>query len=332
MLTAGADFIDGQVTDDWVIAGVRRSLQMTVPSTRAWLRWLAMDSLEVRPYLGVRYSRNNAEECPMGRYPVPPPEMTLPADVIAINANDYGDWIADADFVDTPLQRPGGRIVGAIQWLVRGAGLPNPVDRSTSDDNSGRITLDQTRLDAVEDAAKSIGVEVFMDRLGTPTVADARVLGVPTSSILTGNGGTAAGVTVTPDLSQVYNVVAAKSSATGVEFPAQVARLSWTGHPAHPYRLGSRTRPRERVYHYSSPLLMTPAQALKAARTILVKKSAAARTTLYSAFPDPTRDAGDSAMGATMTGSEIVQLDQVVHPFRPGPAPIRTVSTQQDVV
>lgn len=330
-LTESAEIIDGNVTDDWVVTGVRRSLQMTVPPSRAWLRWLAMDSLEVRPYLGVRYSRLSSDECPMGRFPITAPERKLPAEAMTINANDYADWIADADFVDTPVPRPAGRIVDAIRWLVRGAGLPDPVNRSTATERSGRVLLDQTRMDALADAAKSIGVEVTMDRLGQPTIVDQRARGAATSTILTGDGGTAIGVTVTPDLSRVYNVVSAKSSATGVEFPAQVARLTWDGHPAHPYRLGSRTRPRERVFHYSSPLLLTPAQAQRAARSILVKKSAAARTTTYLAFPDPSRDAGDSARGATMTGTETTQLDQVVHPFRPGPSAIRTVSTQQDV-
>lgn len=330
LLTAGADFIDGAVTDDWVIAGVRRSLSMTVPPSRAWLRWLAMDSVEVRPFLGVRYSRLSSDECPMGRFPVPPVDRKLPADAITITANDYAGWIADADFVDTPVPRPAGRIVDAIRWLVRGAGLPDPINRSTAMERSGRVLLDQTRIDALTDAAKSIGVEVTMDRLGRPVIVDALAIDDPTSTILTGGGGTAVGVTITPDVSKVYNVVSVKSSATGVEFPAQVARIEWEGHPAHPYRFagGSRSRPHIRTLHYASPLLRTPAQAQRAAQSILARKSGAARTTTYAAFPDPSRDAGDTAEGATMTGSEVVQLDQVVHPFRPGPCAIRTVSTQ----
>src|SRR5690349_11153394 len=102
-LTESAEIIDGAVTDDWVIAGVRRSLQMTVPNSRAWRGWLAKDSLEVRPYLGVRYSARSMDECPMGRFPVSPPDMTLPSSALTINANAYADSTADADFVDTPV-------------------------------------------------------------------------------------------------------------------------------------------------------------------------------------------------------------------------------------
>ncbi len=328
MLSESAPVIDGAVTDDWVIAGVRRSLTMTVPPTPAWLRWLTQDSLEVRPYLGVRYSRILTDECPMGRYPLTQPERTMPAGPIPISVNDYSDWIEGADFVDTPVPRPAGKITDAIRWLVRGAGLPDPVNISTATERSGKVLLDQTRMDAVAEAAKSVAVDVYMDRRGVPTIADSLTLDDPTSEILVGDGGTAVGVAVKPDPSKVYNVISVKSSATGVDFPAQVARITWEGHPAHPYRLGSRARPRERVFHYSSPLVTTPAQAMRAAQSILARKSAPARTTVYQSFPDPSRDAGDSAWGSTMTGSEVVQIDQVVHPFRPAPSTITTVSTQ----
>lgn len=329
MLTESAEFLDGSVTDDWVVAGVRRSLSMSVPPSRLWLRWFDYDLLEVRPFLGVRFTRYNTEECPMGVYPLTPPQLSRPYGPIAITASDRADKIVDADFVDKPVPRPAGPIVDAISWLVTGAGLPAPENHSTARGGAGEVLLDQTRMDALADAARSISVEVTLDRVGVPRIDDARVLGAATSSILTGDGGMAIGLSVKPDPKAVYNVVSVKSSMSGVEFPAQVARIAWDGHPAHPQRLG-----RERVYHYASPLLSTPEQALQAAFTILAKKSAAARTTVYQSFPNPAVDAGDSVLGATFDGTEIVQVANVTHPFRPKdstPSQITTVSTQLDV-
>lgn len=329
LLTDSAPIDDGSVTDDWAITGVRRSLSLTVAPTRKWLAWLDNDGLEVRPFLGNRFSRSLTMECPMGRFPLTPPEISRPLGPIQIHANDYYQWIDDADFQDKPVPRPAGYVTDAISWLVRGAGLPTPLNLSTSTEKSGRVTLDQTRLQAVEDAAKSISGEVYVDRLGQVVIADARELDDPTSEILTTN---AVGLSIKPDPMQVYNVVSVKSGAEGMQdVPARVARIDWEGHPAHPYRLGTPGRPRIRVLHYSSDLLTSVAQMDRAASTLLARKSAAARTTVYEAFPDPSRDAGDSIVGATITGAEVTQIASVTHPLRLSDGAtqqVTTVSTQ----
>ena len=326
-LTDAAPVEDGSVTDEWVTAGPRRKLTMTAPPTRDWLRWLGYPSLEIRPYLGLRISRTVTMECPMGRYPLDPPEMTLPSSLITIQADDYGIYLSDADFTDKPNQRPAGRITSAIGALIKGAGLPEPTVTASSTAQSGTVTVDATRLDAIADAARSVSAEVWADRLGQMTIADAAVLGSATSTILTGTGGTAAGVNVKPDLADLFNVVSATSSAQGIVFPAQIASLGWSGHPAHPYKLGSITRPRRKVFHYASPLLMDAAQALAAANTILARKAALAGQVTYQAFPDPSRDAGDTVEGALIEGTQLAQLKTVVHPFRAAYSTVTTVPT-----
>lgn len=322
MLAESAPVIGGAVTNDWVTAGISRSLSITVPPTRSWLRWLALPSLELRPWQGIRFSGRLTMECPMGVFPVQPPGASLPAEAISIQAHDYMEWVSDADFPSKPVPRPAGRLVAAIGWLLRGAGLPAPENRSTATGSAPSVQLEDTRLDALEDAAKAAGVEVTCDRYGDPQIINAQRLGAPVSELLTGDGGTCIAVTATPDWSAVHNVVSVTSSAPDVSFPAQIASVTWTGHPAHPYRLGSPQRPRYRVLHYSSPLLTTPEQAQQAAQTILSREAAVAQACTISAIPDPTRDAGDTIRASTPDGVQLVQISQVVHPLGGEPSQI----------
>ncbi len=328
MLTETAPgILDGAVTHDWVTAGVSRSLSMMVDPSRAWLRWLSLPSLEIRPWQGIRFSRRLTMECPLGVFPVQPPAQSLPATAIQIQAADYMEWVVDGDFIDTPMPRPAGRLIDAIGWLVAGAGLPKPINRSAATGSSPQVLLEGTRIDALADAARAAGVEVTADRVGDPQITNAQVLGPAVSKLLTGTGGTCIGVRSEPNWSQVHNVVAVKSSASGIEFPAVTATIGWTGHPAHPFRLGSPQRPRYKVLHYSSPLLENEDQAAAAARTILAREAAVAETYSFDAFPDPTRDAGDSTLGATPTGNRTLQIIQAVHPLRQVPARVTSAST-----
>jgi hypothetical protein len=82
------------------------------------------------------------------------------------------------------------------------------------------------------------------------------------------------------------------------------------------------------VFHYASPLLMTYEQELQAATTMLARKSGAADVVSYQAFPDPSKDGGDTILGATITGTRLAQLQSVVHPFMGGYSTVTTVSTQ----
>lgn len=327
LLTESAPVLGGEVTDEWVVAGIRRHLTLPVAPNRQWSRWLDFPSLVVKPFRGVRISRSLTMECPLGVFPVLPPERARPVTQITLTGNDYAEWWADADFTDKPVPRPAGRLTDALGWLIQGAGLPPPQNLSRSTGTSGEVILDGTRADAIGLTSRAANVETFIDRSGNPVIADTRVLGDPTSTILTGSGGTAIGVAVKPDWSKVYNVVVAKTSASDVSFPAQRATIAWSGNPAHPYRMGSPSRPRYRVLTWASPLLRDADQALAAAVTMLARRSAAADSYVYQAFPDPSVDGGDTTLGATITGTRVAQILSVTHPLRLGDNSSSTVTT-----
>lgn len=332
-LTDSAPILDGEVIHDLVAAGVTRTLSLTAAPSRAWLRWLDYGSLWIRVYRGVK-NRGRVMECPLGTFPLDPPEMTIPRSAIRLDAQDYSSYIDGADFTDKPVPQPAGRVVDAIAWLITGAGLPAPLITATSTGRSGEVLLDGTRAEAVADGAQATSTEVYADRMGDMRIADARVLGPATSVLRTGTGGMVKSVAIKPDMSKVINLVSVKSSAQGVEFPAQTAQITWTGHPAHPYRLGSPSRPKYKVLNWSSPLIDSPEAAVKAAQTLLARRSGAAVTRVYLAFPDPTKDAGDSSLGDTESGPIVQQIGQVTHPLVAGdggdgtPSRVTMVNTQ----
>jgi hypothetical protein len=320
-----ASFQDGQVTDTWVACGVRRSLDLTVEPSRAWLRYLAMPLLEVRPFRGITFSKSVTMECPLGRFPVVNPDMAHPVSAIKINADDYYQRIMQADF-SYPVQTETRRVVDAIVDLFVNvgapfAGLPDPVVLTKSQGITNGVVLDKTRNDALVDYAKSFGLEVFIDRLGAPTIGDAQVLGAARSEVLV--GGTAEAVAVKQNDDKIYNQVSVTSNGQDVNFEAQVAVITDPFHPAAQWRIGAR------VLKYQSALLLTAEDGMAAAQSILTKVSAAARTYTYTCVPDVRRDAGDSILGAMMTGSEVVQIHSVTHPLRASDRQsITTISTQ----
>ena len=328
-LSEAAPILSGMATEEWA-TGTRWSLNATVPPTRAWLRWLELPSLELRPYRGIRISPSLNPECPLGRYPLLPPELTRPKDPISISVTDYYQWVSTAKFPGPVMSYP-GKITESIARVLGEAGLTGTEIRSGKGNGAGAVLIDQQRDEWVAQAAKSIGVEVYIDRDGVPVIADAVRIGTPTSTALVGGGGTAVGVKRTPDWSKVYNVVWASSSATDVELPPEQAAITLASHPAHPTKLGSPTRPNFRVYLYSSPLLRTTDQIKQAVRTTLERVSAMATQYQYVCLPDPTRSAGDTMLGATIDGLQTVQIQSVSHPLTlEEDQQITTVSTQID--
>jgi hypothetical protein len=290
-----------------------------------------MPSLELRPFRGIRFSPARTWEMPLGRYTLLSPEISLPksGNPISINVNDQWQRVVDAKFRGPASFSP-GRATDAMGVMVEQSGLPYPDITATSGVTAAALPTDKQRDETLIAAAKATGTEVFLDRLGQPVIRDLAVLGDPTSELLV--GADVSQVKVTPDWSKVYNVVIVRCSATDTVLPQQEATISWPDHPAHPYRLGSRKRPDYRVYLFSSPLFTDTDQMLAAAQSILTRVSAAATTQSYVAVPDASREAGDTALAATVVGTSLVQLQSVGHPLTPDTfQPITTVSTQLDV-
>lgn len=324
--TGSAPLLSGTATEQWT-TGPRWSLSCVIPPTRAWLRWLD-GPVELRPYRGARINPTTTWEAPLGRYLLLPPERTLPDGPISLTVDDYWQWVSSAKYPG-PVMTPPGEIARAIAQAMADAGLGGVDIRSTNHRSAGSVLVDKQRDEWIAQAADSIGAEAYVDRDGTPVIVDSPRLGQPTSRALTGNGGTAIGVKRTPDWARVYNAVAASSSANDVDLPTEWASITLPSHPAHPARMGTPSRPNYRVYTYSSPLLRTTEQIKQAAQSILERVSSMAEQYSYEAIPDPFRGAGETLLGQTMDGTQLVQMKSVGHPLTIGEAqPITAVSTR----
>lgn len=319
-----APILSGSVTHEWV-TGVTRTLNLSVPPTAAWDRWLSESAaLELRPYVGVRVSSRLTVECPMGRFQYWPAVKTRPhTDAVTIQCQDYWSRLVNSG-------RParvfnfGGLVTDAITQLMISGWLWTPTVTVGKDRVIEPMMLDKSRHEVIAEWAAAIGAEVFMDRFAEPIIRDIPVLGSSTTEAITGELGTVTGMTETINR-EVVNEVASWSTAQGVDFPEQVASITWSEHPAYKDHVGPRRK------EFSSPLLLTEQQAMEASWSILTKESARARVMTYERLPDPTTDAGDSMLGQLLNGAtEVQQVSKIVTPLGRGLQTISGVSTRLD--
>lgn len=319
-----APFEDWTVTDTWVTAGVRRSLSLSVEPTRAWLKFLELPSMEVRPFRGVRLNRSTVMESPCGVFPVLTADRALPVSKLGISADDRFGQVIRASFA-TPVQTTDRPMGDVLTWFLNGAGLHAKVTTSAAGQMVPGALFDKgngSRAKAIGDYAKSLAIEVWVDRVGDATIADGAALVIPGDSDMSG---TVKSMSSKSDPSKVFNQVSVSSSAQGVNFDPQVAVITNPSHPAYPSNIGGNS-----VLFYSSPLILTPADAMASAKSILAKASGQALTYSYSCVCDARRDAGDSITAPLVTGTTgTFQIATVTVPAK-GDQTITTVSTQQD--
>lgn len=313
----------GTVTADWV-TGITRTLNVTVQPVAVWQKYLALQTLELRPFLGVRLSNRLTVECPMGVFPWQPPTRSRPNNAaIQIQCDDYWSWLVNSG-------RPArvfnftGRVTTGISNLIVSGGLPSPTITATDTRRVSPQLLDKSRHEVIVEQAAAIGAEALVDRLGKPLLRNIPTLGSPTTTAITGETGTVGKLTESYNL-DVFNEVASWSSAQDVDFPEQVAQITWPFHPAHKSRIGRRRK------EFTSPLLLTELQAMAASLTILAKESSRAREMTYERLPDPTTDPGDSMLGQLVDGStKVQQVSKIVTPLGKGSQTVTGVGTQVD--
>ena len=328
LLTPAALFTDGAVTDKWVPAGIRRTLELTVPPNTDWLKWLVLPLLELRPYRGIRYSDSEIEECPLGRYPLLMPTQSRPIGSIKLQSDDYYQRVIQAGFT-SPYRTDTKRAADQAAELFGGfTGMRPVVITSTDPAQSLGTILEKTRHDAMVDLAKSFSLEITVDREGVPTVADEQVLddAWTVALLVGGDFGVLEELAVKPDWDKVFNAVSVTSTAKDVHFAPQLASITDPDNPAAPWRIGSR------VKNHSSPLIPDADSGLAAAESILRRLSQSAITYSYTCIPDVRIDGGDTIRGTTMTGLATAQVAEITHPLTAeGRQQITTVSTQPDI-
>jgi hypothetical protein len=311
---------DGMVTEKRA-SGVRATLDLTLDPTPEWLEWLALPNVELAPYAGMSWGTTE-HLCPLGVFPVAPPELSVPVKQVSISAQDRWSlidrddftyvqssyayvWMPDEEHVATvPISRA---VVQMINQTNLGADVDN---RATNLANLPDMLLDKSRHQTILDFVESIGAEVFVDRLGQPVIQDrANQAG---RDLTDGDNGTIISATAKEDLAGVVNRIGVSTSnRDAVFFPVFVA-ITDPEHPAHEDRIWKRS------LRYSSPLLTSADQALTAGRAMLEEKSTKARSWTVTCVPDPSRMPGDIVTVTCDLGTITGVVNEVRHPLGDG--------------
>lgn len=311
-------FVAGAVTDERK-TGVRRSLSLTVPATKQWLRWLDMPALELRPYKGIRWTPRHpeGETCPMGRFPVLPPSRKLPNEPIQITADDYWQRVVDDNF-GGPTQSFPGAVRSIVERLIEEAIGRPAVNTTTNGAYAGEQRVwDKSRHDTIVEYLTAIGAEAFVDREGTPVIQDYAD-GPLSGLVQVAQGGSMIAISREPNWSAVKNIVGSRSSAQDVDFGVAFAVISDPNHPAHPSRIG------RRVMEFASPLLLTYGQGLASSQTLLAKNSALSESYSIDCIPDARKESGDLVPFTSAFGAKVGSIQKVTTPIGAGTQQITT--------
>lgn len=310
---SGMEILDGSVTEKRV-TGVRASLSLSVPPTTEWLDLFDLPLLEIRPYAGISWGRSEFL-CPMGVFPVMPPERKLPQSGISINADDRWQVIQQNDLLYY-WPGPAAWASALAARLMTESGLsPDPAVNVTKDVQSPAIMWDKSRHDLIAGYLEPIGAEAYVDRTGQPVIQDRAT--TPGRNLTDGEGGTVVSISSTADWSKVYNAVGVTSSKNDVVLDPVVVSITDPLHPAHYSKIGRRSM------RYSSQLISNFGDAYNAAVAQLEKVSAPALSWSVTCVPDPTRMPGDLITVTTDLGAVQAVVQEVSHPLGPGAQTIK---------
>jgi hypothetical protein len=313
LVSGDAPILGGEVTEKWV-SGIRWSLSLQVEPTTEWLSWFKLPWPEIRVYSGLSWGEDEFL-CPMGRYPVLPPSVSLPSQAVSITVDDHWSSVISGTFAFPYGFGPGTPYGGLIRdlagVLIEEVQIAEqhvaPVVVTASSDAPVPSGVWDDRSKSILDLVESIGAEAFYDRNGRPRVQDrVTTVGAP---LVDGENGTVVSIASTEDWSQVYNVVTVMPSNNDASFYAAVVAITDINHPAHQANIGPR------VLKYSSPLVSTQEQGFQAGWSLLAKKSAPALSWQVEAIPDARRAAGDLCLVSTDLGDFMATLQEVKTPL-----------------
>jgi hypothetical protein len=267
--------------------GIRRTLNLTVESSATWLRLADKPTLEIRPFAGFSWGRSEFT-MPMGRFPVLPPTITLPASNIPFQASDYWKWAVDADFSSRPVMAPAGAALWAAAEGLCTEFVASTVTTATSAASQARVPAmvwDKTAHDAIMQCVDAFGGDVYVDRDGIAVIEDHVDRYGP--ALTDGDDGTVISISRSDNWPDIKNSVVVSTTNDDHKFEPFELTITDPDHPAHVSRIGLKR------FAYSSPLLTERWQAMQVAYGLLPKKSALARYWSVKALPDPSREAGD---------------------------------------
>lgn len=288
LLESDIKVLGGGVSFDGT-GGVRSTLNLTT-DTDHW-NTLTPAGTELRAYRGIRFIDGSTELVPLGVHVVDTQRMGF--DVggnLTLTAPDRWATVQRARFL-TPATTNGNAVTEAIRLTVAAVAVAATNLTTFAVTTSARV-WDRDRDAAIIELVKSASAELFFDDSGLivarniPTLSKASVWTVDA-----GESGVLLAADRERSRARTYNTVVVTCESIDGLVP-WAPQIAYDNDPASPtYYLG----PFGIVpYFFSSPLLLTAAGALAAARSILARVTGmAANLTLTSAV-NPALRPGDT--------------------------------------
>lgn len=325
--------IGGGTEDTDGSLNVPERITLSVPRVRDGFDWspttatspLAAAGQTLKISAGVGVGADGVEWFQRGEYLIV--ESVVDGDTVRVTCAGLLYLIQEARFV-APFQ-PSGTIAGTLRALIEPA-LPADLD-DAPDDRAvpvSAVNWDSDRLGAVYELLDAWPAVARMNAQGYLEVHPDEIPTEPVRAFSDAAPGTIVQATGSSTRTGGFNVVVATGYAAD---GGEVRATAYVGAGPWAYVSGPAT-PLPVPFGYSSPLLTTNAQCIKAANTVLNRKmrDGVLRRFAVTAVPDPTLEVGDAI---TVTAGDVDGLlctvEALILPYTAdgGPMRLTAVST-----
>lgn len=253
--------------------------------------------------------------------------------VLSVTGSSLEAYVIEHRFEAPRTPTKGISTVTAISTLIHES-LPE-VDVTVDDDVVDRAVSasapwERERWDAIDALADSIDASVYCDPSGVfvirkrPSLTGTQAVW----KVREGEGGVLVSASVSNSREKVYNAVVAMGQSSDADVPPVYA-VAYDLNPESATYWGGPFGKKPKFY--SSQLLVTKAQCLATATSMLVDATAHDRTIDFSAVPNPTIEPDDIVQVSTLDGmTENHLITELTMPLGGGLWAAKTLSTKAD--
>lgn len=310
----------GQVIDD-ATSQVRWTLNADVSGVDVSRDELSPYGVLLRARIGLVHGRDDVEWVPAGLYRCEVTDRIHRSQVVSLTGESFEAALIDDEF-PAVRQFPTGQASALVAGLIRET-MPSARVSFMVDDASmpAFVSEDESRWKVIDgetespSVARALGARVSTDRKGsfivsaTPSLEDA-----PVGTVDEGRGGLLVQSRERLTREGVYNRVAVRGESSDPDVPPvgpvvvqDDDPLSPTFARADPLRGGYGPV----TFHYSSPLLTTRDQCLKAGQSLLAPKLGLRQQVDFQSAFDPSLESGDVLLVRSPAGLRPTLLDRV---------------------
>lgn len=261
----------------------------------------ANPGIELLPYgatiflsRGVIYGNGNIERVPLGYYRINTVEQdAAPKGSVHITGQDRMAGIIDAKII-TPLQYPAATTRGAVVTALVQDVYPTATvdwDNGSGTAIGSAIITSDDRFDVIDQIVKAAGKIWYWDYRGHLVIKDLPSSTTPVWTVAAGAGGVLTGISRSVARENVFNAVVATGEAADDTLP--VIGYAYDLNPASPtYWNGPYGHVPAPLYN--SPLLVTQADADRAAAAQLAAQIGMPLVVDFSTVPNPALEPFDA--------------------------------------